>query len=99
MDFLGLGTGEILMIIIVVLMLFGPGKIVEISRTLGKTVRSLRNITADITTAVTKEIDLAEKEHLSQLKTNNDQIKESPDAGTAKASSPETTVPSHIDRS
>ncbi len=99
MDFFGLGTGEILMIIIVALMLFGPGKIVEISRTLGKVVRNLRKITADITTAVTKEIDLAEKEHLSQPKTNNDQVKESTDAGTAKASSPETTVPSHLDRS
>lgn len=94
MDFLGMGTGEILLIIIVALLIWGPNRIVEIARTLGKIVRSLRNITSDLTTAVTREIDLAEKGHLSPPKANNAPTKESPDAGTAEAGSPGRTDPS-----
>lgn len=96
MDFLGMGTGEILLIIIAALIIWGPGRIVEIARTLGKMVRSLRNITSDLTTAVTREIDLAEKEPPSlPSASSNHPNKESPDAGTTKASNPETTHHSH----
>ncbi len=93
MDFLGMGTGEILLIIIVALIIWGPNRIVEIARTLGKVVYRLRNMTADLSTAVTKEIDLAEKGHLSPTKTNNDPTKKSSNAGEAEATSPKDDRP------
>ncbi len=57
MGFLDIGTGELVLILVIVLIVMGPGKIVEAGRTLGKMVRSLRKATSDLTTAVTKEIE------------------------------------------
>ncbi len=57
MDFFGIGGWEILLIVLVALFLWGPGRMIEIVRTLGKIVHKLRNITSDLTTQITKEID------------------------------------------
>lgn len=64
MDFFGIGSGEVLIILLVALMIWGPGRIVEIARTLGKTVRAIRKATYDLTTEVTKELDQEGKAHL-----------------------------------
>jgi len=77
MDFFGIGFGEVLLIFIVALIIWGPKRLPEISRTLGKTVRALRKATYDLTSAVTKEIDIQEKEdkeknRLSQPGQSND---------------------------
>lgn len=65
MDFLGMGMGEIVLILIVALIIWGPGRIVEIGRVLGKTARTLRKVSSDLTAQVTKELELEgeEKEH------------------------------------
>lgn len=57
MDFFGIGLGEVFLILIVALIIWGPRKLPEISRTLGRTVRALRKATYDLTSAVTKEVD------------------------------------------
>jgi Tat protein translocase TatB subunit len=57
MDFFGIGGWEILLIVLVALLIWGPGRMIEIARTLGKIVHKLRNITSDLTTQITKEID------------------------------------------
>lgn len=62
MDFLGIGGWELLVILFIALLVLGPGKIVEISRTLGKIVRNLRKATSDLTAQVTKEIEEEEKD-------------------------------------
>ena len=62
MDFFGIGPWEILLIIIVALIVVGPGKIPEIARTLGKTIRAVRKASAELTTAVTRELEAAGKE-------------------------------------
>ncbi len=61
MDFFGLGTGEILLILVVVLILFGPGKIPEIARGLGKTVQGFRKASSEFSEAVSKEIEQEKK--------------------------------------
>jgi len=61
MDFLGVGGWEILLILVIALIIWGPGKLPEIARTLGKIVRALRKASFDFTTAVTKEIESTEK--------------------------------------
>ena len=61
-----MGTGEILLIIVVALIIWGPRRLPEIARTLGKAVRTLRKTTFDLTTAVTREIDSDENGHSHQ---------------------------------
>ena len=67
MDFFGIGLGEALVILIVALIVFGPGRIVEIGRTLGKIARTLRKASFDLTTQVTKELE-GKEEHPPQSK-------------------------------
>ncbi len=81
MDLFGMGFGEILLILIVALIIFGPGKIPEIARTLGKTMRAFRKATSDLTTAVTKELSTEEKDRPPQSEANSgDKAKASSDA-------------------
>jgi sec-independent protein translocase protein TatA len=61
MDFFGIGPWEILLILIIALIVVGPGRLPEIARTLGKTVRAVRRAGAEMTTAVTRELEAAEK--------------------------------------
>ena len=57
MDFFGIGSMEILLILVVALIIFGPHRLPEIGRTLGRTMRALKKATYDLTTQVTKEIE------------------------------------------
>lgn len=62
MDFFGIGPWEILLILIVALIVMGPGKLPEFARTVGKTMRAIRKASAELTTAVTKELEATQKE-------------------------------------
>ncbi len=57
MDFFGIGSGEILLILIVALIIWGPERLAEVSKTVGKTVHAFRKAASDLTTQVTKEIE------------------------------------------
>ena len=52
-----MGPMEILLILIVSLIIFGPGKLPEIGRTVGRMMHVLRKATFDLTTQVTKELE------------------------------------------
>lgn len=94
MGFLDMGTLEIILILVVALIIWGPGKIPEIARTLGKTLRTLRKATYDLTTTVTKELDIEEKDRPSQSTANSDdKTKESSDVDTAEPRDEEVTSP------
>jgi len=60
-NFLDMGFQEVLLILAVALIIFGPGKLPEIGRTLGKTVRALRKATSTLTAEFTRELN--EEEH------------------------------------
>ena len=62
MNFLGIGSWEILLILILALIIMGPGKLTEFAKTLGKTVRAIRKASADLTTAVSRELDATRNE-------------------------------------
>ncbi len=62
MDFFGIGLGEVLLILALALIIWGPRRLPEIARTLGKTMRSLRKATNDFTSQVTRDIDIEEPE-------------------------------------
>jgi Tat protein translocase TatB subunit len=61
MNFLDMGIMEILLILVVALIIWGPGKIPEIARTLGKFMSAMKKMSFDLTTQVRKEIELEEK--------------------------------------
>lgn len=78
MDFFGIGPMEVLLILIVALIIFGPGRLPEIGRTVGKAMRALRKATFDLTTQVTKEIEGDKNNHLpSQTQKGGTQTGES----------------------
>lgn len=60
MDFFGLGTGEILLILIVAVIIWGPGKLPEVARTIGKAIGSLRQTSAALTSQIKKELEVEE---------------------------------------
>jgi sec-independent protein translocase protein TatA len=61
MDFFGMGMGEILLILLVALIIWGPGRITEVGRTMGKVARTLKKATFDLTTQITRETEQQEK--------------------------------------
>jgi len=68
MEFFGMGAGEILLILFLALIIWGPHKIPEIARTLGKAMRTLKKASFDLSTTVTKELDIEEKDHPPKAK-------------------------------
>ena len=61
MDFLSVGTSEILMILLVALLVVGPNKVIELGRTLGKVMRTIRKASFDLTSSVSRELELEDK--------------------------------------
>ena len=57
MDFLGIGPGELVLILILALILFGPKRLPEIGRALGKSVREFRQISEEFTSQLRQELD------------------------------------------
>jgi sec-independent protein translocase protein TatA len=71
MDFMGIGFGELLLILVIAFLAFGPGRMIEISRSLGKTVRAFKKAAGDLTSQVSKELE-AQKKDLQETKTKHD---------------------------
>lgn len=90
MDFFGMGMGEILLILVVALIVWGPGKIPELARTLGKMTRAFRKASSDLTTAVTRELDMADADRTHQPKADDEKTKKPPTAGKAESDTSET---------
>ncbi|GAB4332326.1 MAG: hypothetical protein Kow00127_24130 [Bacteroidales bacterium] len=53
--FFNISGGEMLLIVLVVYLVFGPGKIPEIARMMGKTINYFRRATDEIRTEITRE--------------------------------------------
>ena len=79
MNFMGIGPGELILILLIALIIFGPGKLPELGRALGKSIREFRQATQDVTSQITKELQDLEKEVRLEEKTQ-----ENPKAGDEK---------------
>ncbi len=55
-----IGGGEVMLILVLALLLFGPRKIPEIGRTLGKTMAEFRKATRDFKLNLEREVDMEE---------------------------------------
>lgn len=62
MGFLGIGMGEFLLILVIVLMVFGPGRLPEIARTLGRAVHEFRKYSSALTKDFREEFEKQVKE-------------------------------------
>ena len=89
MDIFGVGPGEMLLVLVVALIIWGPGKLPEIARTLGRTVRALKKATFDLTTTVTREIEGKEdNKSASQPKENLPDKTPQPSSDAGKTQEP-----------
>ena len=52
-----LGFGEILIILILALIIFGPRRLPEMGRTIGKSLRELRRATSDLRTEIEGDLE------------------------------------------
>ena len=52
------GGGEVMLVLVLALLLFGPRKIPEIGRTLGKTMAEFRKATRDFKLNLEREVDM-----------------------------------------
>lgn len=57
MEILGMGMWEILLIMVVAMIIWGPAKIVGVSKTLGKMVHNLKKTTSDLTKQISSETE------------------------------------------
>lgn len=93
MDFFGIGTGELLFILFIMLLIFGPRKVPEMARQIGKTMNTLKKSTNELTTAVTREIELEKQKLAETAREATDGIKEASQVNTAKLSTPTDSPP------
>lgn len=69
MLFFDFGSGEIILIILAVFLIFGPSKIPEMARGLGKFINEVKRASEDIKTEINKEADRQERDKkLSEYK-------------------------------
>ena len=58
----GLGAGEILIILVIAFLLFGPKQLPEVGRQVGKAVRGFKETADDLRKSVEPEINLIQQE-------------------------------------
>ena len=61
MGFFDIGAGELLLILVAVLLVFGPGKPPELARSLGKGIYEFKRYSAAVTKDLKEEVERAQK--------------------------------------
>ncbi|MBI4318215.1 MAG: twin-arginine translocase TatA/TatE family subunit [Chloroflexi bacterium] len=62
MNFFGIGPGELILILVIALIVFGPGKLPEVGSALGKGIREFRRVTGEATQELTKSMEIETRE-------------------------------------
>ena len=93
MNILGIGPAELLLIFVIAVIVFGPGKLPELARTLGKAMRELRRMSLVVTAEFAKE--LRDIETISrEVKETTETIKQAVDIKRTLVESVEPALPS-----
>jgi Tat protein translocase TatB subunit len=78
----GIGTGELLVILVVALIIIGPNKLPEIAKVLGKGLAEFRRAADDLKDSVTKEMH-TEEEKRKLIDIQSSQVVKEPDSQQA----------------
>ncbi len=70
MNFLGMGPMELMMILVLALIVFGPGKLPEIAGQVGKVVRDFRRTTSELSSEFNRTLSLEVEERKTRTQTN-----------------------------
>ncbi len=75
------GAGEIFLVVLAILLVFGPSKIPEMARGLGKFINEIKRASEDIKTEINKEADRLDREkRLEEYKASLNKEIENPDS-------------------
>lgn len=88
-----LGGGEILLVLILALLLFGPRKLPQIGKTLGKAVGEFRNATNELRRGIEREVHLEELKETGRELTDSDRQIRNELRAVARAGSCEDEAP------
>jgi TatA/E family protein of Tat protein translocase len=95
-----LGLPELLLIFVVALIVFGPKKLPEIGRTLGKALGEFKKATDDLKNTIEREVRVEELKEIRQIPSTIAASVMNPPAETVSRSEPvtvqaETVTPAH----
>lgn len=79
MNIFGIGLPEMIVILVIALLIFGPKKLPEIGRSLGKTIRSFQEASKEFENEFKREIDTSKEESVkmkAQLEESKTEEKE-----------------------
>jgi TatA/E family protein of Tat protein translocase len=89
-----LGVSELLLIFAVILIVFGPRRLPEIGKTLGKALGEFRKATDDLKNTIEREVRLEELKTIApDIRSSVDSIARDPISMLAPVSSPEPPLP------
>ncbi len=93
----GIGSTELLIILVVALIVIGPSKLPDIMRTLGKGMAEFRRMSNDVKSTLEAEVERADREKRQEeakkeLYPDADKA-EAPKTETAKAEAPKAEAP------
>jgi len=89
-----MGPLEIILILVVALIIWGPARIPEIASTLGRITRTFRKASSDLTSQLSRELQVEEKDSPPRLTTSDDdKAGKSPGQDTAEPGDTETESP------
>lgn len=89
MNFLGMGPAELILIFIIALIVFGPGKLPEVGQALGKGIRDFRKMSQELSQQVNLEAMTAELEEQEKTRKKPAEAKKTPQAKPAEATKTE----------
>ena len=68
MDFLGVGPMEILVIVVLILIVFGPNRLPEMARTIGKAMKDVKSATSELGRNLSSELEEEERRVRQDIK-------------------------------
>ena len=74
MDFMGIGLWELLFILLIALLVFGPHRLPEIARALGQGIRKFKMATTELTRELTAEMDHEIKEVKDEVQEAGEEV-------------------------
>ena len=85
----GIGTTEVLVILVVALIVLGPAKLPEIAKSLGKALSEFRRATTDVKRTI--EMEVEQEDQRAKAEEARKELKPEKEAKTSSAKTAETT--------